>query len=212
VPEGGSVVVAHGLWMTGLEATLFRHRLAQHGYLVRQFHYRSMTAMPEDVVAELKAEVLSLPPPVHLVGHSLGGLLLLRFAAAHPELPLGRIVLLGSPVNGSRAARAFAALPGASIFFGNLAGQELLGEAAPRWAGPAEVGVIAGSHSLGFGRFIGHLPLPNDGTVAVEETDLDGATDHQVLPVSHTGLLVSEDVVAATVSFLNSGRFAAPGP
>ena len=212
MPETASVVVAHGLWMTGLEATLFRQRLAHRGFAVRQYHYRSMTALPEDVVAGLKAEVLSLPPPVHLVGHSLGGLLLLRVAAAHPELPLGRIVLMGSPVNGSRAARAFAALPGASIFFGSLAGHELLRETAPRWPGPAEVGVIAGSHSLGFGRFIGHLPLPNDGTVAVEETRLDGATDHVVLPVSHTGLLVADEVVDATVSFLNSGRFAAPGP
>ena len=212
MPEAESVVVAHGLWMTGLEATLFRQRLAHRGYAVRQFHYRSMTAVPEDVVAELRAEVLALPPPVHLVGHSLGGLLLLRFAAAHPELPLGRLVLLGSPVNGSRAARAFAALPGASIFFGSLAGGELLRETVPRWTGPAAVGVIAGSHSLGFGRFIGHLPEPNDGTVAVEETQLDGASDHLVLPVSHTGLLVSEAVVAATVRFLSSGRFAAPAP
>ena len=198
--------------MTGLEATLFRHRLVHHGFTVRQFHYRSMTAMPEDVVAELRAEVLALPPPVHLVGHSLGGLLLLRFAAAHPELPLGRLVLLGSPVNGSRAARGFAELPGASIFFGHLAGTELLRDGRPRWQGPAEVGVIAGSHSLGFGRFLGHLPEPNDGTVAVEETDLDGASDHIVLPVSHTGLLASESVVVATARFLNSGRFAAPGP
>lgn len=212
MPETGSVVVAHGLWMTGLEATLFRHRLAHHGYAVRQFHYRSMTAMPEDVVAELKAEVLAMAPPVHLVGHSLGGLLLLRFAAAHPELPLGRMVLLGSPVNGSRAARAFAALPGASMFFGSLAGGELLREDAPHWQGATEVGVVAGDHSLGFGRFIGHLPEPNDGTVAVEETRLDGASDHVVLPVSHTGLLVSEAVVSATVNFLSSGRFAAPGP
>ncbi len=212
MPDGASVVVAHGLWMTGLEATLFRHRLAHHGFVVRQFHYRSMTAMPEDVLAELEAEVRAMAPPVHLVGHSLGGLLLLRFAAAHAALPLGRLVLLGSPVNGSRAARAFAALPGASLFFGHLAGTELLRDGRPRWPGPAEVGVIAGSHSIGFGRFLGHLPEPNDGTVAVEETALDGASDHVVLPVSHTGLLVAEEVVTATARFLSSGRFAAPGP
>ncbi len=198
--------------MTGLEATIFRHRLADHGYAVRQFHYRSMTALAEDVVAELRALVLELPPPVHLVGHSLGGLLVLRFAAAHPELPLGRLVLLGSPVNGSRAARGFASLPGASLFFGSLAGGELLRESRTRWDGLAEVGVVAGSHSLGFGRFLGHLPEPNDGTVAVEETELEGARDHVVLPVSHTGLLHSKPVVEVVARFLSSGRFAAPAP
>jgi pimeloyl-ACP methyl ester carboxylesterase len=197
--------------MTGLEATLFRHRLAARGFAVRQFHYRSMTALPDDVLAELAATVRELPPPVHLVGHSLGGLLLLRFAALAP-VPLGRIVLLGSPVNGSRAARAFAQLPGAAIVFGALAGSELLREEPSRWRGSPDVGVIAGSHSLGFGRFIGHLPEPNDGTVAVDETRLDGAADHVVLPVSHTGLLVATEVVDATVRFLNSGRFSPPAP
>ena len=198
--------------MTGIEATLFRHRLVHHGFEVRQFHYRSMTALPDAVLAELLETVSALPPPVHLVGHSLGGLLALRFAATHGEIPLGRIVLLGSPVNGSRAARGFAALPGATFFFGQLAGSELLTDTVPRWRGVPEVGVIAGSHSVGFGRFVGHLPEPNDGTVAVDETRLDGAADHTVLPVSHTGLLISPEVVAATVRFLNSGRFAAPGP
>jgi pimeloyl-ACP methyl ester carboxylesterase len=206
------VIVAHGLWMTGVEATLFRHRLAQRGFAVRQFHYRSVTAALADVLEELRAEVLALPPPVHLVGHSLGGLVLLGLAERHPELPIGRVVLLGSPVNGSRAARAFVQLPGASLFFGGLADSELVAERPRRWNHPAALGVIAGSNSMGLGRFIGHLPLPNDGTVAVDETDLDGATEHLVLPVSHTGLLIADSVVEATVRFLREGRFSAPGP
>ncbi len=206
------MLVVHGLWMTGLEATLLRHRLAQHGYAVRQFHYRSMSVLPPVVLAELDAAVRALPAPVHLVGHSLGGLLLLRYLQGGAAPGVGRAVLLGSPVNGSRSARAFAALPGMSIFFGPMAGEELLRESRPRWDGPTPVGVIAGGHSLGFGRLIGQLPEPNDGTVAVEETELDGAADHLVLPVSHTGLLASTEVVEATLRFLSSGRFAAPPP
>jgi len=197
--------------MTGLEATLYRQRLAKQGFAVRQFHYRSMTAIADAVLDELATLVRSLPPPVHLIGHSLGGLLVLKLARRDPTLPLGRLVLLGSPVNGSRSARAFAAIPAASLMFGDLASGELLAGPAPRWQAPPEVGVIAGTHSLGLGRFISHLPEPNDGAVALDETELEGATDRLVLRVSHTGLLVSRAVAAASVSFLRSGRFV-PAP
>ena len=204
-----SVIVVHGLWMTGIEATLLRMRLAESGFEVRQFHYRSMTAVLDEVVAELAAEIAALPPPVHLVGHSLGGLLILRLAEQRPQTPLGRVVLLGSPVNGSRAARAFASLPGAHLVFGQLAGGELLAPQARRWTHRAPLGVIAGDHALGLGRLLTTLTEPNDGTVAVDETRLEGAAAMLVLPVSHTGLLVSAEVAQQVVAFLGSGQFAA---
>ena len=193
--------------MTGVEATLFRHRLTTHGFAVRPFHYHSVGALPGDVLEALRSEVLALPPPVHLVGHSLGGLLLARLVEIHPELPLAASVLLGSPVNGSCAARGFARVPGASLLFGPVAQQELLGDLPHRWRHAAPVGVIAGSWSFGFGRFMGGLPVPNDGTVSVDETRLDGATAHLVLPVSHLGLLLSEAAVQSTINFLIHGRF-----
>ena len=206
-----SVIVVHGLWMTGIEATLLRMRLGESGFDVHQFHYRSMTAVRDEVVADLAAHIAALPPPVHLVGHSLGGLLILRLAEQRPDAPLGRVVLLGSPVNGSRAARAFASLPGASLVFGELAGGELVQPRAPRWRHRAAAGVIAGDHSLGLGRLLASIPEPNDGTVAVEETRLEGAAAQLVLPVSHTGLLVSAEVARQVAAFLGSGRFAAAG-
>ena len=47
----------------------------------------------------------------------------------------------------------------------------------------------------------------NDGTVAVSETRMPGATDHIVLPVSHLGMLLSARVARETGSFLTAGRF-----
>ena len=93
-----------------------------------------------------------------------------------------------------------------------MASAELLGGEPRRWRHPAPLGVVAGSQSLGLGRLVGSLPAPNDGTVAVAETRLDGATDMVVLPVSHVGLLLSEAVVAATACFLDHGAFSATGP
>ena len=107
MPEAPTVITAHGLWNTGLEATLLRHRLAGHGFRVLQFHYRSLTATLEEAITDFRTLVLEQPPPVHLIGHSLGGLVVLRLLDLNPTLPIGRIVLLGAPVKAApRPARS----------------------------------------------------------------------------------------------------------
>ncbi|HLF09818.1 MAG TPA: alpha/beta hydrolase, partial [Gammaproteobacteria bacterium] len=70
-----------------------------------------------------------------------------------------------------------------------------------------EVGIIAGNHSFGVGRLVRGLPLPNDGTVSVEETRLPGAADHIVLRASHFSLLWSAEVHRQILCFLERGRF-----
>ena len=47
----------------------------------------------------------------------------------------------------------------------------------------------------------------SDGTVAVSETRLPGATDHLVLPVSHLGHAGLPRVARETGLFLQEGRF-----
>ena len=79
----------------------------------------------------------------------------------------------------------------------------------PQWDGAAQVGVIAGEAPLGLGRVFGRFREPNDGTVSVAETRLDGLVDHLRLRVSHTGLVHSAAAAAATMRFLRDGRFAA---
>ena len=51
------------------------------------------------------------------------------------------------------------------------------------------------------------LPRPNDGTVAVDETQVPDQTDTITLPVTHTGLLFSAGVARQVVRFLATGRF-----
>lgn len=196
--------------MTGIESTVLRQRLARSGFYVEQYHYRTTTAPVDRVVEELRDRILAVPGPAHLVGHSLGGLVALRLAERLPEVELGRVVLLGAPVNGSLAAQNLVKWPGAAWLLGDLPSAELLQSTPRRWTRDSALGVIAGSRSVGLGRFFGHFEGPNDGTVAVDETRLLGASEHLVLPVSHMGMLLSEDVAQRTAAFLHTGSFRAP--
>jgi pimeloyl-ACP methyl ester carboxylesterase len=197
--------------MTGVESILLRRRLAEAGFHVSQFHYASSGVDSPSVMAALAATVQSMPPPVHLVGHSLGGRLLLRLAATRPELPLGRLVLLGVPIGASRAARWCLTIPGLSWFFGEAARTELSSDAPTSLARPWDVGVIAGSCSLGIPALFADLPIPNDGSVSVTETAWPAAADSMVVSVSHTGLVCSETVAQAIIRFIRTARFSEAG-
>ena len=63
----------------------------------------------------------------------------------------------------------------------------------------------------GLGITLGPLVAPHDGTVSVEETRLDGISDHHTVAASHTGLLFSSEVADLTLAFLRDGCFV-PSP
>jgi len=205
------VVYLHGLWLTGIEGGLLRKRLAEAlSAETRAFSYASVTC---DITGnaralgkflhELRAETL------HLVGHSLGGLVILKLfeSGDGASLPPGRIVLMGSPLNGSRAAQNLARLPFGKKILGRGVHEELLNPGERTWKGQRELGVIAGSLSVGLGRLVGTHGAPSDGTIFVDETRLSGMSQHLVLKVSHTGLPFSATVARQTGAFLRSGKF-----
>jgi pimeloyl-ACP methyl ester carboxylesterase len=204
-----AVVFVHGLWLTGVESTLLRRRLAAElGCATHAFHYPSVTASMSDILARLGEFIAQLhADTLHFVGHSLGGIVVLRYLESQLDIPPGRAVLLGSPLAGSRAAQGLARWPIGATMLGRNIEAEVLNPQLRHWDGRRDVGVIAGDLSLGLGRLVGDLSGPNDGTVSVAETELPGATDHIVLPISHSGMLLSADVAHQAAHFLSHGRF-----
>jgi pimeloyl-ACP methyl ester carboxylesterase len=207
------VILLHGLWMPGIVMSPLASRLAGRGYRTHVFEYASRRKPIEAHAERLGryARGAAGGAPVHFVGHSLGGLVVLAaLASTHAPAAAG-VVLLGTPARGCMAGRRLAqAAPG----------RWMLGESQPLWkegrvarwdpqshAG-APLGVIAGSTPIGLARVLGRLPGVNDGVVRLEETAVEGMADRIVLPVGHTELIFSARVAAQTARFLEQGRFA----
>ena len=143
---------------------------------------------------------------IHFIGHSLGGLLVLQMLAEFPEQRTGRVVLVGSPYNGSNVATRLSRRgPGRYILGRSML--QWLEQKAPEHHAQYELGVIAGRKSIGCGKLISRLPHPNDGVVTVDETRIPDISDQVVLNVSHSGMLLSAGLVLQACSFLRSGHF-----
>jgi len=204
-----AVVYVHGLWMPGQESLLLRHRLAEEfGLRLHSFRYSAASLTMSTIATRLAAYVRKLEAPeLHFLGHSLGGLVIHRFLEHFPDQPAGRVVFLGTPCVASRAAERASRFAPIAHLMGPSVAEELLRPQTRRWTHVRPLGIIAGTQQIGFGQLIAGFDEENDGTVAVSETRMPGATDHIVLPVSHFGMLVSARVAHEIGVFLTQGRF-----
>ena len=201
------IVLVHGLWMRGWVMIWWARRLRRCGFRVVTFSYFSVRRPLSENALHLSRYVADLDAArIHLVGHSLGGLVALQMLATYPDPRIGRVVLAGCPYRTSFAANKLSRIALGRRLVGRSIGQ-WLGHAEPIYVGHPEIGVIAGSMRLGAGRLIGGIPQPNDGVVMVDETKLAGARDQIVLNVCHSCMLVSAEVVRQACSFLRQGFF-----
>jgi pimeloyl-ACP methyl ester carboxylesterase len=211
------VVLVHGLWMVGYELGVLRHRLqSRHGFDVHVFPYSSVQGDAQEIAEELVAFAdrrAGTDGRIHLVGHSLGGAFVYRALEIALRERAGNAVMLGAPLNGSRAANGAAQVPLIKSLLGTHVLQELVSARGRCWAcGPARaLGAIAGSRRLGLGQFFAHFDEENDGTIAVTETVIPGLDDHIVLPHSHMGMLFADDVADQVAHFLRHRKFRREG-
>jgi pimeloyl-ACP methyl ester carboxylesterase len=204
------VVYVHGLWMSGGESLFLRRWLANdYGFEVHSFRYAAASSTMPQIVEDLQALVKTLRPwRLHFVGHSLGGLVIYRFFERFPRQPPGRVVFLGTPSVASKAAVRASHIRLVANLMGKPVADELLQPHERRWVlADRQLGVIAGTQALGIGQILAQFEEDCDGTIAVSETLMPGATEHLSLPVSHAGMLVSPRVAKETGEFLLHGRF-----
>ena len=211
--EAMTVVCLHGVWMPGAIMTLVKRRLEkEYQYQAHLFSYPSIRGTLDENALSLAAFIKEQEfDNVHLVGHSLGGVVSLRMLALEPDAPVDRVVCLGSPLCGSRAASHVSQSDWGNSILGKSVTEGVVDDSANQWArevcAAREIGVIAGTVPVGVGQLLTSFAGDNDGTVAVSETRLPGVKDHICMPVNHKGLVVSNSVIDQAAAFLKRGEF-----
>lgn len=206
-----TVVLVHGLYVHGLWMKLLEYWLEEAGYRTLNYSYPSMTHSPAENAEELQALLEPLTTPtVHFLAHSMGGLVVRYLFDRYPQQRPGRIVTLGTPHQGSYAARVMHD-SGLGLFVGRGLEGGLMGDAPP-WVASHQLGSIAGTLNVGFGLLLPGMPAPADGLIAVVETQLLGMSDHICLPVSHMQMLVDPTTITQACTFFSTGRFRHPHP
>jgi pimeloyl-ACP methyl ester carboxylesterase len=198
-----AVVLIHGLWMTGTEMRVLGGRLEESGFRVRYFRYRSWRGGLGQAANALRKFVEATEGErVHIIGHSLGGVVIAKMLEEAPLSRPGRVAMLGSPMGGSAAARILSRRRLGRWLVGGVIREGIV-EHAPKWPGGRELLVVAGDIPLGSGLLLG-LPKPHDGVILVGETRVEGARAVTVR-ASHVGLLLSRKVAALLSEHFRAG-------
>lgn len=205
--SGSTVILVHGLWMSGVELTWLRQRLEGFGHAARKFSYPTLTANLDTNRRSLREFILGQAGPTALIGHSLGGVLALQTLRSYPELPVTKVICLGSPLVDTAAGRSLQRVEPGRFMLGETLREAVFEQPLIKWDGKPPVGVIAGTSNVGPGNLIAELPKPNDGTVALVETWLPGIADHLALPIGHVAMLFSQEVAEQCHWFLQHGCF-----
>jgi pimeloyl-ACP methyl ester carboxylesterase len=209
-PGRATIVFVHGAVVRGWEMGLLRHRLSQLGYEVRQFRYRSLMLGLDENVRRLRAFLDQTEGDViHVVGHSMGGVLIRHVFEQNPDPRPGRLVAIGSPFLdcwvGRRVSRLHPRF--GRYLVGRTVADHISRPADPVWRGARDFGVIAGTYPFGIGAVFASHPRPSDGVVLLDETRLAGLRDHVTFRLNHFGMLFSKRCCAEVARFLATGAF-----
>ena len=210
--EGDWVLLLHGLWRSVGAMEPLARGLRERGYGTVNFPYASMWWRLETAAARVRRWVEEELAPgedgrkVHLVTHSLGGIVTRKLIEEERPSWLGRVVMLAPPNQGSEIVDWLGPLGRWTLGPVSRNLRTAAGDARPPLPEGAEVGVVMGSKSqIPFFRRL--LEADNDGIVSVERGRLDGMKDFLVLDADHTFMMGDAGVLEAVAGFLEKGRF-----
>ncbi len=215
-PSNQTVVLLHGIGRTPRSLNRIEKRLKGAGFqtvnLAYPWRVMDIPQLAAFVADALEAKGLCREGKrLDFVTHSMGGLLAAYMLGAlrdrFPADGIGRVVMLGPPLQGSEVADALAPfLPYRWVY--GPAGRDLT-TTAGRLNGITPdypLGIIAGT--MGWPYLTGLLiPGAHDGRVSVARTRCRGMTDHLVLPVMHSLMPDDREVQKQVLAFLETSAF-----
>lgn len=215
------VILLHGIARSDWDMYPLQLRLEKRGYDCLNIKYPSTKHSLEDLSDIVNEQIenderFEDATSINFVAHSMGGVLTRYILAKHRPEKLGRVVMMGTPNQGSHVA---------DFLMGEENGfKRTLKNAFKRLWGPAghqlgtnmehvdgnkvdyDLGVIASDISLN--------PLqkhmfdePNDTLVSVEATKLDGMSDHIIIPSTHSIMMFDPRVTDQVIEYLKNGSF-----
>ena len=212
------VVLLHGIGRTSRSLDQLEGALQDENYRTLSITYPSRRYDLDTLAAWLREIVLDAPfwdeatGRIHFVGHSMGGLLtryyLDRYRVEIPARKIGRMVMLGTPHQGSEVADFWHKKWPYQRYY-CPAGQQLttaaMGQVAKK---PCyELGMIAGTLAWPYVDSWFLLPDESDGRVSVASTKIEGMKDHITVPATHTFIMNRPDVHRQVTAFLKNGSF-----
>lgn len=196
--NGDYIILLHGLGRTAASMRDIGYTLAKNNYRVTNINYPS-TEHTIEWLAEKhlqpKITALDTNTPVHIITHSMGGVITRYYLANNTIDNLGSVIQLAPPNQGSEAA---------DLWNKNIKKQTLLGPALPQ--------MTSNPDSL-----VSTLPPPNytlgiiagkyDKKVSIEKTKITNMTDFLLTRNTHTFIMNDTVVIDAIQHFIKQGHF-----
>jgi len=207
------VVLVHGLGETPAHMAAIAAALRAGGYDITNLSYPSTTA-PTAVLAEhfltpLMAD-LAHAPRLHVVTHSMGGIMLRHSLATTRPANLGRVVMTAPGNHGSAVLELYRRTPAYRLLLGPSGQEAGLHDHCYACALPEpvdyEVGIIAGTMAFDPVASV-VLRWPNDGRLDLDGVRLAGMRDLVTVPAGHDLLAFHPLTVFQVLQFLRHGRF-----
>lgn len=205
------VVILHGLARSAKSMKRLQIAITEAGYRTLNIDYPSRHYNHNDLVHRFIAPKIQqhCPPNdyrVHFVGHSMGGIMAMKYIQSKPLLSYGKVVTIGSPHQGSELVDKLGWLP-LFKWINGPAGYELatvdMGgeETKSHTTNKVRVMAIAGTRSLNpFYSLL--IPGVDDGKVSVTSASLPTAEQVVHVPYSHTFIMNKAEVAQAVVDFI----------
>jgi triacylglycerol lipase len=208
------VILLHGLVRSPRTMEPMAKALREAGYKTTIVNYpsrkKNIKTLTDDHLAPAVASCQKKgAKKIHFVTHSLGGILVRDYLSRRHLPELGRVVMLCPPNQGSEVVDKIGHWRTFKLVNGPAGGQLGTGAtSAPKTLGPVTypLGIIAGDRSINpINSYM--ISGTDDGKVSIENTKLEGMTDHIVLHSTHPMIMRSTEAIQLTMRFLRHQSF-----